>query len=55
MVGDSPTDMKTAANGGIRGIAVRWGYRDMPAAAPGAPDAFASAANPAELRALLLD
>ncbi|MBQ9474746.1 MAG: HAD family hydrolase [Bacteroidales bacterium] len=29
MVGDSPTDMKTAANGGIRGIAVNWGYRDM--------------------------
>lgn len=58
LVGDSPTDMKTARNGGIRGIAVRWGYRDMPAAAPGAPgapDAFASAANPAELRALLLD
>lgn len=29
MVGDSPTDMKTAANGGIRGIAVSWGYRTM--------------------------
>ena len=29
MVGDSPTDMRTAANGGIRGIAVGWGYRDM--------------------------
>jgi phosphoglycolate phosphatase len=29
LVGDSPTDMKTAANGGIRGIAVSWGYRDM--------------------------
>lgn len=29
MVGDSPTDMKTAANGGITGIAVGWGYRDM--------------------------
>ena len=29
MVGDSPTDMETAANGGIRGIAVNWGYRDM--------------------------
>ena len=29
MVGDSPTDMKTAANGGIRGIAVSWGYRSM--------------------------
>ena len=29
MVGDSPTDMKTAENGGIRGIAVGWGYRNM--------------------------
>ena len=29
MVGDSDTDMQTAANGGIRGIAVNWGYRDM--------------------------
>ena len=29
MVGDSDTDMQTAANGGIRGIAVGWGYRDM--------------------------
>ena len=29
MVGDSPTDMKTAINGGIRGVAVSWGYRNM--------------------------
>lgn len=29
MVGDSPTDMKTAENGGIKGIAVSWGYRPM--------------------------
>lgn len=29
MVGDSPTDMKTAANGGIDRIAVDWGYRSM--------------------------
>lgn len=29
MVGDSDTDMETAANGGITGIAVGWGYRDM--------------------------
>lgn len=29
MVGDSPTDMKTAENGGITGVAVNWGYRDM--------------------------
>lgn len=29
MVGDSPTDMETAVNGGIEGIAVSWGYRNM--------------------------
>ena len=29
MIGDSDTDMETAANGGIMGIAVNWGYRDM--------------------------
>ena len=29
MVGDSDTDMETAANGGIDGIAVSWGYRNM--------------------------
>ncbi|MBR4391716.1 MAG: HAD family hydrolase [Bacteroidales bacterium] len=29
LVGDSDTDMETAANGGIRGIAVGWGYRNM--------------------------
>lgn len=29
MVGDSDTDMATAANGGIMGIAVGWGYRNM--------------------------
>ena len=29
MVGDSDTDMETAANGGIMGIAVEWGYRNM--------------------------
>ncbi len=27
LVGDSPTDMHTAGNGGIRAIAVSWGYR----------------------------
>lgn len=27
LIGDSPTDMKTAANGGIESIAVTWGYR----------------------------
>ena len=49
LVGDSPTDMKTAWNGGIRGIAVQWGYRDM---AEG--DGYSVAGSPAELRALLL-
>ena len=29
LVGDSPTDMKTAANGRIDAIAVTWGYRQM--------------------------
>lgn len=29
MVGDSLTDMRTAENAGITGIAVNWGYRDM--------------------------
>jgi len=29
MVGDSDTDMETAINGGIHGIAVGWGYRNM--------------------------
>ena len=29
MVGDSLTDMRTAANGGIRGVAVNWGYRTL--------------------------
>lgn len=29
LVGDSLTDMKTAENGGIPGIAVSWGYREL--------------------------
>ena len=29
LVGDSPTDMKTASNGSIAAIAVTWGYRPM--------------------------
>lgn len=29
LVGDSLTDMKTAENGGIPGMAVSWGYRDL--------------------------
>lgn len=29
IIGDSDTDMETSANGGIMGIAVNWGYRNM--------------------------
>ncbi|MBR4734823.1 MAG: HAD-IA family hydrolase [Bacteroidales bacterium] len=29
LVGDSPTDMRTAANGGIEAVAVSWGYRTV--------------------------
>lgn len=29
LVGDSPTDMRTASNGGIGSIAVSWGYRSV--------------------------
>ena len=34
MVGDSPTDMRTAANGGIDALAVSWGYRSAEELAP---------------------
>jgi len=47
LVGDSPTDMKTAANAGIPGIAVNWGYRDM-SSQP------VVAGSVSELRALLI-
>ena len=29
LVGDSPTDMRTAANGGIEALAISWGYRSV--------------------------
>ena len=48
LVGDSGTDMKTAANGGIKSIAVSWGYRAL---APSAEYALAHSA--VELRNLL--
>jgi len=44
MVGDSNTDMKTAENGGIRALAVSWGYRVL---AP-SPD-YTLVHTPAEL------
>lgn len=43
LVGDSATDMKTAANGGIPSIAVMWGYRDL--SAETAPIRVSSAAE----------
>ena len=46
LVGDSLTDMRTAENAGIPGIAVNWGYRDM-------SDHTPLAHTPAELHSLL--
>ena len=48
MVGDSDTDMQTARNGGISGIAVGWGYRQM---GPSENRCFAGSVT--ELRTLL--
>ena len=49
LVGDSATDMKTAANGGIPFVAVTWGYRDLPRdLAP------VRASNAAQLESLIL-
>ena len=48
MVGDSGTDMRTAANGGIAGIAVGWGYRPM-----SATEQYRYAGSVTELRTLL--
>ncbi|MCR5760199.1 MAG: HAD-IA family hydrolase [Bacteroidales bacterium] len=49
LVGDSRTDMQTAANGSIHAIAVGWGYRPM-----GPSDQWQYAASVTELRNLLL-
>ena len=38
MVGDSPTDMRTAANGGIDALAVSWGYRTSDELSAAFPD-----------------
>lgn len=48
LVGDSATDMKTAANGGIPAVAVTWGYRDLPSSI-----APVRASTAAELESLL--
>ena len=48
MVGDSRTDMLTAANGGIGAIAVGWGYRSMEES-----DDYRLAGSVTELRTLL--
>ena len=38
LVGDSPTDMRTAANGGIEALAVGWGYRSAEELASAFPE-----------------
>ena len=48
LVGDSMTDMKTAENGGIRSVAVTWGYRPWTGA-----EGFPTVSSPEELRAVL--
>lgn len=50
LVGDSGTDMQTAANGGIAGIAVGWGYRPMCTT-----QTYRFAGSVTELRTLLFD
>ena len=49
LVGDSPTDMKTAENGGIKSIAVTWGYRQMSSCG-----SYPAVDIPAQLRQLLI-
>ena len=45
LVGDSPTDMRTAANGGIKGLAVSWGYRSAEELEPVLRELFAEGAQ----------
>ncbi len=45
LVGDSPTDMRTAANGGIEGLAVSWGYRSAEELEPVLRELFAEGAQ----------
>lgn len=49
LVGDSPTDMRTAANGGIASIAVSWGYRSREELAVALAETAALAHAPAAL------
>ena len=59
LVGDSPTDMRTATNGGIDAIAVTWGYsspEELAAIlATDAPVGTRTAASVAQLRRLLVE
>ena len=41
LVGASPTDMRTAANGGIEGLAVSWGYRSAEEISAAFPEGLA--------------
>lgn len=45
LVGDSPTDMRTAFNGGIEGLAVSWGYRSAEELEPVLRELFAEGAQ----------
>ena len=59
LVGDSPTDMRTATNGGIDAIAVTWGYsspEELAAiVATDAPAGTRTADSVAQLRRLLVE
>ena len=59
LVGDSPTDMRTATNGGIDAIAVTWGYSSPEElagiVATDAPAGTRTAASVAQLRRLLVE
>ena len=54
MVGDSPTDMRTAANGGIDALAVGWGYRSADELSAAFPDGLAIVWSVPALRIQLL-
>ena len=46
LVGDSPTDMRTAANGGIEALAVTWGYRTAEELSPVLCELFPDGTDP---------